>query len=295
MPSTSKIKRPSAVDRRAGVRRFGGARVCRLAFAVTLLALGLACPLDRAQAEDEVREWTNAKGQVIKAAFVSATERTVTIKVEGIKSSFTIKLVDLSFQSQNLPKELESARQVEIKRKLAEKRAQEALEKAERDRRVVQKAKHEQKIKNALLVAINETRTSLREGVRYPSSNPFTPYTGWMKAIRDGLPRNLYHFKNGKRDGPFFEWYQHNRKMTEGQYKEGQLHSISTWKPNGEKCPYTKVMNGAGVFVSYHENGRKKTKGYYKDGKKDGEWTIWRETGQRKWRGHYKQDHLVDQ
>lgn len=262
--------------------------------AVSFLATGWASPLVFAQTEEALREWTNADGKVIKAAFVSATERTVTLKVEGIKAPFTIKLVDLSVRSQGLAKKLESARQVEIKRKIAEKRAKEARERAERDRKIIENAKHERKIKDVLAEAINETKTSLREGVRYPSSNPFTPYTGWMKAIRDSLPQNLYHFKNGKRDGPFFEWYRSTRKMTEGQYKEGQLHAISTWNPNGKKCPYTKVMNGAGVFVSYHENGRKKAKGHYKDGKKDGEWTIWRETGQRKWRGYYKQDQLVD-
>ena len=28
------------------------------------------------------------------------------------------------------------------------------------------------------------------------------------------------------------------------------------WKPNGEKCPETNVVNGNGVKCSYHENGR---------------------------------------
>ena len=35
-------------------------------------------------------------------------------------------------------------------------------------------------------------------------------------------------------------------------YKKGKVHSIERWKPNGEKCPHSHVMNGNGVLVFYN-------------------------------------------
>ena len=39
------------------------------------------------------------------------------------------------------------------------------------------------------------------------------------------------------------------------------------WKPNGEKCNYTKLENGAGVVVDYNEEGQVVAKSHFKNGK----------------------------
>jgi len=40
------------------------------------------------------------------------------------------------------------------------------------------------------------------------------------------------------------------------------------WKPNGEKCPVTNVVNGNGVWVWYNDDGTESFRTTYKDGVK---------------------------
>ena len=39
------------------------------------------------------------------------------------------------------------------------------------------------------------------------------------------------------------------------------------WKPNGEKCPDTNLVNGTGIVCGYHDNGQKNQEVTLKDGK----------------------------
>ena len=71
------------------------------------------------------------------------------------------------------------------------------------------------------------------------------------------------------------------------------------WKPNGERCPSTRVREGVGILVSYSDfgdeskrenftndekkkvvekytNGKTREEGYYKNGRKDGLWIYYR-------------------
>jgi antitoxin component YwqK of YwqJK toxin-antitoxin module len=43
----------------------------------------------------------------------------------------------------------------------------------------------------------------------------------------------------------------------------------TTWKPNGEKCPHTNLVNGTGVAVMYNDDGTERIRIPYKDGKID--------------------------
>ena len=52
----------------------------------------------------------------------------------------------------------------------------------------------------------------------------------------------------------------------EGNYKDGKVMTIVSWKPNGEKCPVTNVVNGNGVWVAYWENGKELARLTYRDG-----------------------------
>jgi antitoxin component YwqK of YwqJK toxin-antitoxin module len=140
------------------------------------------------------------------------------------------------------------------------------------------------------------------EEVEY-AENQETPYSGWIKF------RNLflYQSNNGKIDGLKITWYYNGQKASEETYKDGKLMTFATWKPNGEKCPVTKVVNGNGVLVRYYDdgtersrhtykdseaatsviidrydNGQKKAEHTYnKDGKRDGLWTRWYSNGQK--------------
>jgi len=38
------------------------------------------------------------------------------------------------------------------------------------------------------------------------------------------------------------------------------------WKPNGEKCPVTNVVNGNGVVVVYEEDGTERVRLNFKNG-----------------------------
>jgi hypothetical protein len=42
------------------------------------------------------------------------------------------------------------------------------------------------------------------------------------------------------------------------------------WKPNGEKCPVTNVVDGNGVVVGYKDNGNEQYRFFYQDGKRVG-------------------------
>ena len=70
-----------------------------------------------------------------------------------------------------------------------------------------------------------------------------------------------------KKDGLYTTWYENGQKKDETTYKDGNLVTATVWKPNGEKCPDTNVVNGNGIVCYYHENGQKADRWTYKNGK----------------------------
>ena len=92
---------------------------------------------------------------------------------------------------------------------------------------------------------------------------------------RDGLKTAWYitgqkweegNFKDGKRDGLKAAWYKNGQKKEEGNSKDGLLVTVIVWKPNGEKCPITNVVDGNGVYVRYREDGTQSSRWSFKDG-----------------------------
>ena len=101
------------------------------------------------------------------------------------------------------------------------------------------------------------------------TSNQKTPYSGWMKCMNNnGQIRWLFQCKDGKYDGPSTWWYCNGRKSGETTYKNGKKITVAVWKPNGDKCPVTNVVNGNGVVVVYNEDGTERVRLTYKDGVK---------------------------
>ena len=42
--------------------------------------------------------------------------------------------------------------------------------------------------------------------------------------------------------------------------------TLTTWKPNGEKCPITNVVDGNGVLVYYNDDSTESRRESFKDG-----------------------------
>ena len=97
--------------------------------------------------------------------------------------------------------------------------------------------------------------------------NQKKPYTGWGKAFHDnGQIRNLAQYKDGKKSGSARWWYRNEQKGSETTWMNGKVLTVSGWKPNGEKCPVTNVLNGNGVHVLYKEDGTEKERKTYREG-----------------------------
>ena len=83
---------------------------------------------------------------------------------------------------------------------------------------------------------------------------------------KNGQIRRLDQYKDGKKDGLVQVWYQNGQKRSEAKWKDGKFVTFVVWKPNGEKCPVTNVLNGNGVHVLYKEDGTEKERKTYREG-----------------------------
>jgi antitoxin component YwqK of YwqJK toxin-antitoxin module len=106
-----------------------------------------------------------------------------------------------------------------------------------------------------------------RRGGKYYAPNQQKPYTGWSKSMHDnGQMMALWHFKDGKADGLWTKWFDNGQKKEKITYKDGKLVTAVSWKPNGDKCPVTNVVDGNGVWVWYNPDGTESGRNTYKDG-----------------------------
>ena len=78
---------------------------------------------------------------------------------------------------------------------------------------------------------------------------------------------DLMYFKEKPFTGVSVMKYPNGKKEGEGTHKDGKLMTATVWKPNGEKCPDTNLVNGTGIVCGYHENGQKNQEVTLKDGK----------------------------
>lgn len=124
-----------------------------------------------------------------------------------------------------------------------------------------------------------------------------SPYTGWGKSFHgNGQLKSLYQFRDGKLDGFLVQWHENGkkkkkgrfrdseedgkwtlwhtngRKQQESNYKAGKLTSVMVWRPGGEKCPVTKVVNGDGMAVWYKPDGREASRSTYENGVEIARW-----------------------
>jgi len=81
------------------------------------------------------------------------------------------------------------------------------------------------------------------------------------------------NFKDGKKDG---KWYEYN--------ENGQIRKIVNYK-DGKKD---------GKWTWYYENGQIEEEGNFKDGEEEGKWTWYYENGQIWMEGNYKNGKIVN-
>ena len=90
-----------------------------------------------------------------------------------------------------------------------------------------------------------------RKGLYYRKSSD-VPFTGKTTGKTPGT------FKNGKKDGPFVDYWDNGQLESQGTYKNGKMD---------------------GPYVSYHDNGQFRAKGTLKDGKREGPWVVYKKDG----------------
>jgi len=81
-----------------------------------------------------------------------------------------------------------------------------------------------------------------------------------------GQKRSEINFKDGKKDGFENAWWENGQKKMERNVKDNKLVSLTRWKPNGEKCPITNIVDGNGVSVYYNDDGTELFRNTWKDG-----------------------------
>ena len=85
---------------------------------------------------------------------------------------------------------------------------------------------------------------------------------GPVKAVEVGK------FEDGKKHGSWAGWHGNGQKSHESTYKDGKLITAVAWKPNGDKCPVSNVVNGNGVLVRYNDDGMEDRRFFYQNGKR---------------------------
>tara|TARA_B100001964_G_scaffold195917_1_gene220210 strand:- start:332 stop:1225 length:894 start_codon:yes stop_codon:yes gene_type:complete len=88
----------------------------------------------------------------------------------------------------------------------------------------------------------------------------------WTEWHENGQKESEGNYKAGKHDGLFIWWHSNGQKSLEITYRDDKLMTAIAWKPNGEKCPVTNVVDGNGVVVWYSKDGTEALRMTYKDG-----------------------------
>ena len=89
-----------------------------------------------------------------------------------------------------------------------------------------------------------------------------------MLWYKNGQQSSETHYKDGKPDGLSKMWYRDGEKWEKRTWVVGKLIAAVVWKPNGEKCPETKIdQKGNGVVVWYQGvGGKESSREIYKEG-----------------------------
>ena len=87
--------------------------------------------------------------------------------------------------------------------------------------------------------------------------------TSWYE---NGQKKSEGNFKEGKQDGVVTSWYENGQIRMKRDYKTGKLMITEVWKPTGEKCPESNIVNGNGIELTYGPEGTAEERTTYKNG-----------------------------
>ena len=106
---------------------------------------------------------------------------------------------------------------------------------------------------------------------------------------KDGKYEDIYRgkkiefsCKNHKLHGKLTGYYENNKILSKGNFKEGKLHGENIeYYENGNIKGKINFKEGIpdGKWTTYYENGKVKQKVTFKDGKKEGEEILYDKTG----------------
>jgi antitoxin component YwqK of YwqJK toxin-antitoxin module len=130
-----------------------------------------------------------------------------------------------------------------------------------------------------------------RDGLYYKKFNN-VPFTGKVEGKSQGS------FKNGKRNGYWFEYHKNGYLKSNGEFRKGK--KIGSWVKyyiNKQLKSKGKFNNGEkeGQRFKYYSNGQLKSKGYFTNSKKKGFWEWYNLDGtiNAKKYGMYKNDKKI--
>tara|TARA_A100001037_G_scaffold260956_1_gene249696 strand:- start:152 stop:565 length:414 start_codon:yes stop_codon:yes gene_type:complete len=120
-------------------------------------------------------------------------------------------------------------------------------------------------------IAFGETMDDLveRDGIYYKKFTD-VPFTGKVTGTTQGS------LKNGKKVGPWVEYWSNGQLRMKGNYKDGERD---------------------GSWVRYYEDGQLGWKGTYRDWKREGPWVFYEQNGVlvEVFSGNYKNDVKVSE
>ena len=87
-----------------------------------------------------------------------------------------------------------------------------------------------------------------------------------VEKYDNGNIRNMFSYKNGKRNGKAFSFYESGRLKKEGVYLDGNPIGINKkYYENGNLMVESKIKDGRNIYYKeYYENGHLKQEVYYK-------------------------------
>ena len=130
------------------------------------------------------------------------------------------------------------------------------------------------------------------DGLFYKKSTD-VPFTGKVTGQEQGT------FKNGKKEGPWVEYWDNGRLQSRIFYKNGEKKGPSVFYfDDGQLWGKGDFKNGEmeGPWVEYNDNGQLLYEGNYKNGKREGPWVVYQSDGTvwEEYTGTYKNDVKVD-
>jgi antitoxin component YwqK of YwqJK toxin-antitoxin module len=81
------------------------------------------------------------------------------------------------------------------------------------------------------------------------------PHGNIFRWHENGLQMLHGYFKQGNAHGRSISWYENGQKEGEVVWDEGKLVNAIIWKPNGEQCPETNIVEGSGIAIRYNLDG----------------------------------------